>query len=101
MNVARGPVVEEQALYEALRSGHLGGAGLDVWWRYPEGETDRALTLPSTFPFHELDSVVLSPHRAGHAEATESLRARHLADLLNDIACGKDPRGRVDLERGY
>ena len=101
VNVARGDVVDEDALYEALASGRLGGAGLDVWWRYPERVASRSATRPSARPFEELDTVVLSPHRGGHADATERLRAAHLADLLGRLARGGDVDGRVDPEAGY
>jgi phosphoglycerate dehydrogenase-like enzyme len=52
INVARAAIVDEDALYAALKDGHLGGAALDVWWQYPtQAEPDRR---PSRRPFHEL-----------------------------------------------
>lgn len=53
VNISRGPLVEEAALVEALRSGHLAGAGLDVFDREP---------LPADHPFRSLDNVVVTPH---------------------------------------
>jgi phosphoglycerate dehydrogenase-like enzyme len=53
VNISRGPIVEEAALIEALRSGHLAGAGLDVFNREP---------LPADHPFRSLENVVVSPH---------------------------------------
>jgi phosphoglycerate dehydrogenase-like enzyme len=53
VNVSRGPIVNERALIDALRSGHLAGAGLDVFDREP---------LPADHPFRSLDNVVLTPH---------------------------------------
>jgi phosphoglycerate dehydrogenase-like enzyme len=35
------PIVDEDALYAALKDGHLGGAALDVWWQYPSRTVDR------------------------------------------------------------
>ncbi len=103
VNVGRGEVVEEEALYRALTEGPLGAAGLDVWYHYPQDEAARAHTPPSRFPFHELDHVVLSPHRAGgvHTLETERLRVEALAALFNALACGQDPPNRVDVGRGY
>jgi len=103
VNVARGPVVEERALYEALESGRLGGAGIDVWYNYPKNESERTDTLPSAFPFHELDSVVMSPHRGGSylADDTERRRVEALAVVLNAMARGGPVPNRVDVSRGY
>jgi len=101
VNVARAEIVDEDALYEALASGRLGGAGLDVWYRYPHGEEARATTLPAHRPFHELENVVLSPHRAGHGRGTEAARARDLAALLRAVENGGPVPHRVDLARGY
>jgi phosphoglycerate dehydrogenase-like enzyme len=53
VNISRGPIVDEAALVEALRSGHLAGAGLDVFDREP---------LPADHPFRSLDNVVVTPH---------------------------------------
>jgi phosphoglycerate dehydrogenase-like enzyme len=53
VNISRGPIVEEAALVEALRFGHLAGAGLDVFDREP---------LPANHPFRSLDNVVVTPH---------------------------------------
>ncbi len=109
VNVARGAIIHERALFERLRDGRLGAAGLDVWWRYPRvdsddpeaGEAARRLTPPSRFPFGGLPNVVLSPHRAGHGAMTETLRAQHLADLLNAAAAGRELWNRIDPDAGY
>jgi phosphoglycerate dehydrogenase-like enzyme len=100
VNVGRGPIVDEEALFNELASGRL-AAGLDVWYRYPEEEEARADTAPATHAFHELDNVVLSPHRAGLCAETERLRAEALAGMLNGTARGEPMPHRVDLDRGY
>ncbi len=100
VNIARGPVIDEAALYAALAGGRLHAAGLDVWWRYP-GDADRRAMPPSDLPFHLLDNVVMSPHRAGHVAETESLRMTHLATLLNAAARGAAVPNRVDPAAGY
>lgn len=101
INVGRGPVIDEAALYAALRSGQLAAAGIDVWYTYPHSEEERAHTLPSRFPFHELDNVVLSPHRGGWLEAAESRRLQELAILLTAAAHGQPMPNRVDKQLGY
>jgi len=113
VNVARAQVVDERALYEALKSGKLHSAGLDVWYRYP---TDKGTavpgyfttpplsalnTPPSNYPFGELRNVVMSPHRGGAAAGTEAHRVKHLARLIEAAASGSPVPNRVDLEAGY
>ena len=74
VNVSRGPIVEENALIEALRSGHLAGAGLDVYDREP---------LPADHPFRSLDNVVVSPH-VGYV--TEQLFRTAWQRMAEDVA---------------
>ena len=59
VNVARGPVVQEAALVEALKSGRLAGAALDVFDTIP---------LPDDHPYWRLDNVLITPHVAGITE---------------------------------
>jgi len=103
VNVGRGAIVDEQALYEALRDGVLHAAGLDVWYNYPQDEAARIHTPPSAYPIYELDNVVLSPHRSGtpRLEAVEQERMRALATLLNAAARGEPLPNRVDVQVGY
>lgn len=102
-NIGRGPIVDQAALYAVLASGHLRAAGLDVWYNYPETEESRTHTPPADFPFHELDNVVMTPHRGGALEETETetLRMQALAHLLNTAAQGSPMPNRVDLGLGY
>lgn len=103
VNIARGSIVNEEALYLALKEERIAAAGIDVWYSYPRTLESRASTPPSQFPFHELDNVVMSPHRGG-AFRLEELERRRMADLahtLNAFARGDDVPHRVDIRAGY
>lgn len=72
-NVARGPLVETQALVDALQAGHLGGAALDVYEEEP---------LPAGHALLGFDNVVVSSHNANNGQgAVETVHARTLANL--------------------
>ncbi len=87
INVARAAIVDEDALYAALKDGHLGGAALDVWWQYPtQAEPDRR---PSRRPFHELPNVLITPHSSSSTEATADRRWNAVAGNLDRFACGQ------------
>lgn len=101
INIARGQVVDEGALYRALTSDRLSAAGLDVWWNYPTSEQARTSTYPSQYPFHKLANVVLSPHRGGATRESDQLRFKQLAELLNQYARREPISNQVDLEKGY
>ena len=101
VNAGRAAIVNEAALYEALASGQLHGAGLDVWYNYPQDEAARERTFPGERPFHQLENVLLSPHRTGLVAETEPLRLAALAELLNAAAEGNPLPNAIDLTRGY
>lgn len=101
VNMGRGPIVDQGALFRALQEGHLYAAGLDVWYNYPSGPESRAHTPPADHPFGELENVVMSPHRGGQSDGTEHLRMEGLAVLLNAARRGEPMPNRVDLAAGY
>ncbi|MCW5857919.1 MAG: hypothetical protein KIS63_06505 [Caldilineales bacterium] len=102
VNVGRGPIVDEAALYQALRSGRLLAAGIDVWWRYPDDHASRSHTPPSAFPFHELERRPQPPSRRhGRGRGDRDPALHRLAGLLNAAARGEAIPNRIDLGRGY
>ncbi len=83
VNTARGAEVDQAALYEALRSGRLGGAGLDVTALEPIDPGDPLLRLPN---------VVITPHIGSASEATRLKMAELAVDNLLDGLQGRRPR---------
>jgi phosphoglycerate dehydrogenase-like enzyme len=87
INTARGPLVDEDALYRALVSGRLLGAGLDVFAREPPGD----------HPLLKLESVVATPHvAAGTRDALETKLRAGFGNMLR-VARGEPPRNEVRL----
>jgi phosphoglycerate dehydrogenase-like enzyme len=89
VNVGRGPIIDEQALYDALRSERIGGAVIDTWYRYPS--PDQSNVLPSTLPFHELQNITMTPHMSGWTHGTIRRRQQVIAENITrraqDRAC--------------
>src|SRR5690606_11817630 len=80
VNVARGPVVEEAALFAALSERRLGGAILDVWYRYPDpGDPDPS---PAHADFAALPNVLMTPHISGWTEGTATRRIAMIAENI-------------------
>ncbi len=82
VNTCRGGVVDEAALYDALKAGRLFGAGLDVW----EVESPRVAS-----PLLELANVVATPHAAGGTEETQVRSSLSVAQQVVDVLHGKPP----------
>ncbi|MBS3178290.1 MULTISPECIES: 2-hydroxyacid dehydrogenase [unclassified Pseudoclavibacter] len=85
INVARGGVVEEDALFDALSEGRIGGAGIDVWWGAPDSE---GRVPASVERFSTLDNTVLTPHHSGHARRVFEQRAADIARNIDLHAAG-------------
>lgn len=89
INTSRGPLIDTDALVEALREGRLAGAGLDVL----EGEP-----LPPSHPLYALESVVVAPHAAFYSEESVEELQRRTAEEVVRVAAGEDPRNPVNLQ---
>ena len=87
VNVGRGPLVQEQALYEALVARRIGRAVLDVWYHYPTaGQTELA---PSRFPFHTLPNARCTPHIAGWTQGLLQRRYEFMARNIGRLGRGE------------
>ncbi len=83
INTARGQVVDEKALCEALKEGRIAGAGLDVYESEPTNKSN---------PLFALDNVVVGPHTAAETYETYDAVSVATAEAILDVMAGKDPQ---------
>ena len=99
VNVSRGAIVDEKALFEALHEKRIGGAAIDTWYQAPSaGKTD--VPPSANYNFSTLDNLVMSPHRAGYAIGGFP----HLDDAivnLNNLVEGRELINVIDTARHY
>lgn len=91
VNTARGPIVDENALCDALASGSIAGAGLDV--RETEPSDDARL--------YEFENVVLSPHAGFYSEASRRELSRTVSEDIVRVLRGNSPENPVELDSGW
>ncbi|MHB8993343.1 MAG: phosphoglycerate dehydrogenase [Chloroflexota bacterium] len=89
INTARGPIVDEEALYQALKEKQIAGAALDVFGQEP---------LPAGSPLRTLDNVYLAPHAAGQTDGAMHAMGTIAADNVIAILKGKKPLGLVNKD---
>jgi phosphoglycerate dehydrogenase-like enzyme len=92
VNVARGSVVDQEALVRALREGWIGGAGLDVFDPEP---------LPADSPLWQLDNAIISPHISGFTHRIADYATDLFAENLRRYLAGEPLLNQVDRERYY
>src|SRR5207245_10210522 len=92
INVSRGNVAQEEALLEALQSGHVAAAGLDVFAVEP---------LAVDHPLWSMQQVLISPHVSGETINQSALPAERFARNLASWLAGADLEGRIDPHDGY
>jgi phosphoglycerate dehydrogenase-like enzyme len=92
INVGRGPVIDENALIDALSKRRIKGAALDVFDREP---------LPDGHAFYGLDNVLLSPHCADHTPDWLDLAMRFFVEQFERFVKGEPLRSVVKKELGY
>jgi phosphoglycerate dehydrogenase-like enzyme len=88
INVARGEIVDQAALFHALSNNVIAGAALDVWYRYPK---DSHPTLPGDFPFHQLANILMTPHVSGWTEGMLQARSKIIAENAARTVAGVPP----------
>ena len=93
INVARGELIDEAALFRALESGHLGGFGADVY----EGEFDH----PPPAELLSFENVILTPHTSGQTEQPPTGPLEIFRENLRRCLDGRPLLNQVDWERGY
>ncbi|HUT70952.1 MAG TPA: 2-hydroxyacid dehydrogenase [Desulfatiglandales bacterium] len=99
VNVGRGGIVDEEGLYRALKDGILKGAGIDVWYGYPEkGEDQRN---PSKYPIYELPNVLLSPHVAGFTSQAATLNIEQTIENIRAYLKTGKPVFEVNADLMY
>ena len=87
INVGRGQVIEENALYEALKAKKIGGAVIDTWYVYPHDKTDTP--HPGNLPFHTLNNIIITPHMSGWTWGTIHRRQQVMAENIRRLTEGE------------
>lgn len=83
VNVGRGPLVQEQPLFDALSRKRIAAAAIDVWYRYPGPD---GVGEPSVLPFRDLDNVLMTPHSSGVTHHTFVGRVADIASNIDALA---------------
>ena len=92
INVTRGPIMDEQALVEALETGAIGGAGLDVVPQEP---------MPDDHPLWRFDNVVITPHSAGGSPHRMDRSVDLFCENLTRLLAGQPLTSVIDKTKGY
>lgn len=79
VNVGRGPLVQEQALFDALSDNTIAAAAIDVWYQYPSADGHGE---PSALPFADLQNILMTPHSSG---VTHHTFVGRVADIASNI----------------
>jgi D-3-phosphoglycerate dehydrogenase / 2-oxoglutarate reductase len=90
INTSRGPVINEADLIDALRSGHLGGAGLDVFEHEP---------VAADNPLLEMPNVILAPHLASYSEEGDARHQERTAEIALQVVGGGLPERKVVVNK--
>lgn len=87
INVGRGPLVDEDALWQVVSGRRIAGAVIDVWYRYPDARDPN--TKPSRYDFATLPNIIMTPHIAGWTAGTVQRRWDVIAENLDRLAHGE------------
>src|SRR5665648_783696 len=99
INISRGVVIDEEALFKSLKEGNLTGAAIDTWYQYPSSEQKEM--LPSRYDYQKLNNVVISPHTAGYTDGALEENIKSFFDNIVKIYYGEEPENQIDPELEY
>lgn len=92
INVGRGKLIGERALYDALACGGIRAAAIDVWYRYPAGDD---MSPPADLPFADLPNLLMTPHSSGVTRDTFTGRVDDVVANIGRLARGEPLRNVV------
>jgi phosphoglycerate dehydrogenase-like enzyme len=92
INVGRGPLVAERALYDALAGTVIRAAAIDVWYRYPAGDD---VSAPADLPFADLPNLLMTPHSSGVTRDTFTGRVDDIVANIGRLQRGESLRNVV------
>jgi phosphoglycerate dehydrogenase-like enzyme/ribonuclease HI len=99
INIGRGNVINEKALYQNLKNGNLAGAAIDTWYQYPN-KSHREV-IPSKYPFHELSNIIMTPHNAGYSDRAIEENILSVYKNIVRVFYGEEPKNKVNISEGY
>lgn len=88
INIARGTIVNEKAIFNVLKTRAIRGAVIDTWYRYPENSSDDI--PPSNYDFSKLENVIMTPHSSAWTDGLILRRNRVIAENLNRLSDGRE-----------
>ena len=101
INIARGEIIDQEDLYNSLKNRIIKGAAIDVWYDYHPQPDENGSKRPYEFPFHTLDNIILSPHRA-YSPFSDLLRWDEVVENITRMAKGnKNLINIVNLDEEY
>jgi len=99
INISRGTVINEGALFKSLKEGNLTGAAIDTWYQYPSLEQKEM--LPSKYDYQKLNNVVISPHTAGYTDGALEENIKSIFNNIVKIYYGEEPENQINPELEY
>ena len=101
VNIGRGPIIDEESLFVALKDGIISGAAIDVWYNYQPEEDVDGRRYPTKYPFYELNNVILSPHRGASPMSDLKRWNEQIVNIIKFAEGRKDFINIVNIDEGY
>jgi phosphoglycerate dehydrogenase-like enzyme len=101
VNVGRGPIIQEEPLYRALKEGWIAGAGLDVWWSEPWWDTSAKSSQTQPYEFWKLPNVIATPHNIAQTDAGMDAELGLAVENIRRVSEGKPAINEVNKDLQY